>query len=305
MDKVLDYEGFLEEFKRRLERALGVELERRTIVRNTYKSEYLVNKDSHGAFSQDATVHLSAQYFFSVYERGMREHEQKGDDLGTASEQIFSDIVLAGRLSKVEKLPVFDRAYLFDHVFYGLIGQKENREYMCLAPHKRFLDMLVVYYVDCGEQGIVELDYGMLGAAGVSAQEIWEAAVVNTPKLFPRTYREKAVSPEELECSFMVVVDGERGNASAGMLDYEVLDEYEKRLSKGENLYVYPLGIHRFVICGAKERAEERLSEMLKNGVCRQVRQRDDQLTVTLYRYTKLDGLWMVRYVAGPQLVIG
>lgn len=170
----------------------------------------------------------------------------------------------------VDKFMDFDR--LRDKIMYKLINYDMNRAYLDTVPMRRMLDLAVVYYYRVDEEEL-------LGATcvirnedierwGVSEEDLWELASVNTPREEPARIRGLcecicdyyAMDPE----NEMFQSDAEEVLYMAGRAPMHILSnesqifgaacllypETMKILSDkfGADLYVLPSSVHEVIL---------------------------------------------------------
>lgn len=76
-----------------------------------------------------------------------------------------------------------------DHICFKLIHYEKNKEFLKTVPHKRFLDLAIVFYCIADEEFLNRATILIRNADmerwGISKEELFKKAAENTPKLLP------------------------------------------------------------------------------------------------------------------------
>lgn len=132
---------------------------------------------------------------------------------------------------------------LKDKIVFKLINKKENQELLRQIPYEEYLDLAVVFYA--------VLEHTSFGTATllihnshlriwkVSKADIYEAAIMNTPRLMP-------MAIEQLT-NYMYVVTNRYRNLGAAVMLYP--DVWKKAVEKiGGSFYILPSSIHEVIL---------------------------------------------------------
>ena len=162
-----------------------------------------------------------------------------------------------------------------DKIVYKLINYNANRKLLSLVPHKKILDLAMVYYCILGE-----------------------IAVSNTPKLLPvKIYEmselikyvdtaEGRYSLDDPWCSNLYVLTNKsRINGAAGIMYEGVLKKLADKLES--DMYILPSSIHEVIILPKstmfnKEELMAMVRDVNTEGVSK-----DEVLSYTVYEYDR------------------
>lgn len=132
----------------------------------------------HSAGSNIApTIYLEP--FYEVYEHGADMEEMIGKIREHGSAPCKSaDMSFLREFPKVK-----------DRLCMRLINRDANTEFLEKVPYREFLDLAVVYYVDyCHSEigaGTIQVYNSHMEMWGVTEEDLWEAASINTPERKP------------------------------------------------------------------------------------------------------------------------
>lgn len=132
---------------------------------------------------------------------------------------------------------------LKNKIVFKLINKKENQELLRQIPYEEYLDLAVVFYA--------VLEHTSFGTATllihnshlriwkVSKTDVYEAAIMNTPRLMP-------MAIEQLT-NYMYVVTNRYRNLGAAVMLYP--DVWKKAVEKiGGSFYILPSSIHEVIL---------------------------------------------------------
>lgn len=132
---------------------------------------------------------------------------------------------------------------LKNKIVFKLINKKENQELLRQIPYEEYLDLAVVFYA--------VLEHTSFGTATllihnshlriwkVSKADVYEAAIMNTPRLMP-------MAIEQLT-NYMYVVTNRYRNLGAAVMLYP--DVWKKAVEKiGGSFYILPSSIHEVIL---------------------------------------------------------
>ena len=148
-------------------------------------------------------------------------------------------------------------------IVYKLINYNANRKLLSLVPHKKILDLAMVYYCilgDIEDGNATALIYNSnIKNWHIKEDELYRTAVSNTPKLLPVKIYEmseliKYVDTEEGRyslddpwCSNLYVLTNKsRINGAAGIMYEGVLKKLADKLES--DIYILPSSIHEVII---------------------------------------------------------
>lgn len=170
-----------------------------------------------------------------------------------------------------------------DFIYYRLISQKKNREWLQGIPHLPFLDLAIVFGVVCNqsEQGVETLivHNALMELWGVTVRDLFQASEENTPRLFPyqsislfRMLSQYLEIPEEEDISnedvrderkIQVLSNSSGVNGASVILYPGVIESVAKEYDS--NLCILPSSIHEVIVVpAADESTASELSSMVK-----------------------------------------
>lgn len=197
---------------------------------------------------------------------------------------------------------------IFDsRVILMLINTEQNKDLLKTIPHREFCDLSIVYrfVANMDSNGISSgfINNEIAKEKGLSEQELYDAAIVNTPKIFPPVIKtiDEVVReitgdsiPEEIrDLVFaeitpekqMYVISNDMQLYGAACLLYE--NELHKLAERvGCNLYIIPSSIHDLIAIPAVSGNEEELAEMVAE-VNREHVKLEERLSNQVYHYDK------------------
>lgn len=201
--------------------------------------------------------------------------EQLGSNM--TFDEIVKDIIsiykkyMGISMRNAAALTIFD--YVKDKVVFKLIQAETNRELLAEIPSIPFLDMTIVFYLllDKSEEGQMTalIHNNHLEVWNTTAEELYQLAKINTPKLLPARLRtieevmyeilmgqfaeiEKAdvisrMSEEIQGKSAFYVFTNQNGVNGAACILYEgYLEEFAKK--KGTDILILPSSIHEVLL---------------------------------------------------------
>lgn len=153
---------------------------------------------------------------------------------------------------------------IYNKIKCKLINTEANRILVDNSPHKKILDLSIVYYIDLGsEYGVsksTHITYTMLEILGLTLEELDAIALRNLktskPRIEPMISRMlemvglSGVFDEEdfteTEKSMFILTNAEKTNGAISILNRELLADFAHR--QGTDLWLIPSSIHEFII---------------------------------------------------------
>ena len=190
-----------------------------------------------------------------------------------------------------------------DRICFRLVNTERNWEFLEAAPHRDFMDLSAVYYV-CfevtgGRYASITVTDRMADEWGVTEEELWETAFINTQKNLPaETMRmEDAISafwgntaaaPEE--GNGMVVATNIKKWYGAATIFY---DDVLTRLTDilGERIFLLPSSVHEFIAIADDGSTDPAFLAEMVRGINRDMVSGRDFLSDSVYRYEKGGGI--------------
>lgn len=192
-----------------------------------------------------------------------------------------------------------------ERICFKLINANSNYSLLCRSPHRKFLDMAVVYYVflEVNEGGFLSAqvnDY-LLEAWDKTELDLWELAYANTCKVNPLNFsslKEKLTeilgdfSSNHAERSYVL----SSGYGTFGTV--HVL--YESELGRiaeeiGDDLYFLPTSIHEWFIVPASEmESAKEMLEMASEYFASGLVEEEVELSRSVYCYDRNKGFYKI-----------
>lgn len=164
-------------------------------------------------------------------------------------------------------------------IAFKLIHMQSNLPLLQKVPFVNYQDLVIVFFLlidvdPCGS-GTILITNEMKNSWGVNAKDLYEAAMENTPVLFPADFRPMCVVASELldtECfledfadNHMYILTNSTKHFGASAILYpELLKNISESLK--EDFYLIPSSVHEFIIlpCSCSPSSKE-LNEMVKS----------------------------------------
>ena len=200
----------------------------------------------------------------------------------------------------------FDK--LKGRIIFRLINFEKNKALLAEVPHKKFMDLAIVYYVIVKRSesymATTMIKNDFLDKWGVNADLLFELAKKNTPKILkariaPITGFLNEISgsdiydiPDETESYMFVLTNITRVNGASCMLYNGVLERFSKRLNR--DLYILPSSVHELIIVPADENvSSEDLKHIVRDINVKGVAD-DEVLSDNVYTFSLKEGKIML-----------
>ena len=221
---------------------------------------------------------------------------------GRSLEEIVNDILrVYDRKRSVESMDLnilgsFERSK--SRIIFKIVNYEKNLELLRGVPHRRFLDLAVIYVVVLDIQGDVNATVTIKNEHakkwGVTEEDLWESAKKNSPEiagpqilsLFELIGEMTGCDvPEEEDVQMYVLTNKRRLNGASCILYDHVLKEFSCTL--GKDVYIIPSSIHEVILFPVDAQADtDRLQEIINEVNCTQVSEQEI-LSGRLYRYSR------------------
>ena len=211
----------------------------------------------------------------------------QGCTLEELAEELVEFAVQSNIRGKIPAQFFMDFAQVKNRFCYKLVNYKKNERFLQTVPHKRVLDLAMVYYYSVDpvvmEHATVLIRHMDIMRWHITAEEVERAAIENTPKLLTWKISTMAelmqeildwemeedetnpfrISIEEKEPMPMYVLTNKEKYFGAACIFYpDVLKQISEKLE--DNLYILPSSIHECIIIPASgEYTRKSLSEMV------------------------------------------
>ncbi len=195
-----------------------------------------------------------------------------------------------------------------DRLCMKLVNRESNLEFLSEVPYREFLDMAVVYYVDYYDPvvgaGTIQVYNSHMEMWGVSEEELWEVAGINTPERKPGRIEslgdllaeafakyddddseQSYSSIREGAVSMMIITNIERMYGAAAVLYSRMLKQAADKT--GSDLFILPSSLHEVIavpVIDGEEAAD--LKEMVRE-VNRKELQPEEVLSDNVYIYRR------------------
>lgn len=195
-----------------------------------------------------------------------------------------------------------------EKIIMRLVNTEWNRQMVEGIPHREFCDLSVTYWIFLGMDGdsmaSVMVTDQIAEMAGMTEQQLYEKAAIDTRELFPPTVtditsviRDAMVSAGEdadiyfdgmpMKAPIYVVSNSIRNNGAASMLCGDGLRGIAERM--GTDLYILPSSIHEVIAVPAAGLDPDVLAQMVAEINMREVMP-DERLSNHVYRYDRGSG---------------
>jgi hypothetical protein len=202
----------------------------------------------------------------------------------------------------------FNLSSIKERVFMVLINTEQNMELLGKIPHREFCDLSIIYRyaVEIKDRAVCSfvIDSHFAERAGMTEQQLYDAAFLNTKVLLPPSVRamdeiiremyESKGMPEELIGAIageiqaqgaMYVISNQQGcNGAVSMLYEDGLHALAEKI--GTDMYILPSSIHEVIAVSALERELEELAEMVSEINQSEVAV-EDRLSNQVYHYDR------------------
>lgn len=246
----------------------------------------------------------------NIYLNQIYEEYLDGMTIDEAVERILSTYRMTRPALDFDMKSLFNEQVIRQQVVYRLINYSRNKALLEEVPHKRFLDLALIYYVMVHDEklgkGAVMVRNDMLSCYPITLQELDEAALANTRSLLPadflritdllREFGEKSGADsyadisleEESEQSILYVLTNKSRQFGAFyMTDSEVLSGICEMLDT--DLYVLPSSVHECMVVPADQWSDtESLACMVRDINHSQVSE-DEYLADTVYLFRRTE----------------
>ena len=243
----------------------------------------------------------------TIYINDMYENYRYTDDLDATLKNAARLFVRSvERDNEVASMVDFNNCQ--DKIVFQLINTEQNKEMLAGIPHRDFNDLSIIYRVmiKISDEGTysAQIHNDMAKSLGLSEEELFKLASINTPKLFPvsiKTMNEvmmeifaKDGMPEDMiriviedtpEEKMMYVIGNERNiYGASSMLYTDSIQELAEKM--GSDLYILPSSINEVLAVSADSYDPYELADMVVEVNMNQV-ELAERLSNQVYHYDK------------------
>lgn len=243
----------------------------------------------------------------TIYINDMYENYRYTDDLDATLKNAARLFVRSvERDNEVASMVDFNNCQ--DKIVFQLINTEQNKEMLAGIPHREFNDLSIIYRVmiKISDEGTysAQIHNDMAKSLGLSEEELFKLASINTPKLFPVTIKTmnevmmeifaKDGMPEDMirivledtpEEKMMYVIGNERNiYGASSMLYTDSIQELAEKM--GSDLYILPSSINEVLAVSADSYDPYELADMVVDVNMNQV-ELAERLSNQVYHYDK------------------
>lgn len=252
--------------------------------------------------SEKVSPCLYLDYYYEQYKQGVTVADIINEMLNVVNEnkgEVEQQSLITSEISDFSKVN--------DLICYKLVNTKMNEALLKTVPHKKLLDLAIVYYVVCkmDEDGIgtILVENSFFEEWDCSLEELHEKAVENTMRIFPPQIRsmeevifgmmgrEEEVSESCDGSARMYVASNSMNLHGAAIILYPNLlrDFFHGLKRKAKGLVILPSSIHEQIIIPYTEHMEvDSLRAMVKEINSTQV-EKEEVLSDSVYVYSVND----------------
>ncbi len=243
----------------------------------------------------------------TIYINDMYDIYRRTDDLEETLKNAVSLFVRsAEKNNEVASMVDFNNCQ--DKIVFQLVNTEQNKEMLAGVPHREFNDLSVIYRVmiKISDEGTysAKIHNDMADSLGLSEEDLFKLASVNTPKLFPVTiktmnevmmeiFTKDGMPPEIAEMMLgaapedrmMYVISNERNiYGASSMLYTDSMQELAEKV--GSDLYILPSSINEVLAVSADGFEPNELADMVVEVNMNQVKL-EERLSNQIYHYDK------------------
>lgn len=202
------------------------------------------------------------------------------------------------------KVPAFTARSLLDNVILQLISIKGNEDYIKDLPHRRFLDMAVIYrrIISMDEHGIMSfvIDNYLADHANITEDQLYNKAYTNTQRMFPPLYCDMRSLLENMSCEsfavdedddddplILVITNEHKYLAATAMLYPEFFEEISRDLDS--DLVILPSSVHDLIVMPFIDGIDRDVLSSMVEDVNSNHMSKAEVLSYNVYGYKKGD----------------
>lgn len=242
----------------------------------------------------------------TIYLDDFFEEYMAGTSLGDIIEKVVEIYEENSDKLEIDFSFFMDYGKMKDRIMYKLLNYEANEKMLLDIPHKKYMDLAVVFYVmiehDTIGSGSVLIHNNHAEIWQVNEEDLYETAVSNTPKFLKYRFSSMENIVEEIFCEGeaedflengefsehdMYVLTNNRKMFGAACLLYDgLLRKISNKLKS--NLYIIPSSIHELIIIPQKAfpHDKEDLIEMVRTINANEV-DTVDVLSDNVYEYCR------------------
>ncbi|MEG0924219.1 MAG: DUF5688 family protein [Anaerovoracaceae bacterium] len=251
----------------------------------------------------------------TIYLNDLYEGYQNGTSIKELIEMVIGADKSFTFSSEFDLDKIMEWNYIKDKLIFKIGGEKSNQNIKNNSPTRRKNNMLISYHVTIttsdGQRGTCRITNELMDNIGVNENQLFEAASINTPRIFPvhfsamEALRDEmignngAVKAKKMDLKHQLmdidikeplfVLTNDYGIEGASTICYpEVLRDIADKF--GENLFILPSSIHEVILVPESRKIPiENLRKMVVSINATQVKIRE-KLTDDVYVFDKERG---------------
>lgn len=306
----MNYQNFCEQIKETVGSLLGKEYNVR-----------LVKTDKLNGLTLMSLVILKKEDIIApnIYLEPYYSEFQINKNIDLIADSIISLYHSSNKRTELASIPYTDYLTVKDRIFCKLINYDKNRSLLNNIPHKRYLDLAVIFCILVKKDGdglaSITVKNELMEQWGITVDSLYEKAIENTPQLFIPSVQsmediirgiisDQLPSGEDIDGMDellpellnqqnppyrnppMYVAGNQYGLGGAiWLLQSEELHKLSRKINS--NLYILPSSVHELIIIPYTERiSKDDLFTMVKDVNATQVAL-DEFLADNVYLYTR------------------
>lgn len=236
----------------------------------SYRVEYKEVLKNNGVRLDGISVKSNASGIApTVYVNDFYEEFVSGRDLNEIADCI-EEIIRKNEIdTKIDTEKFIDFEKVKDRIVFKLINLEKNKDLLETVPHKKFLDLAVVYYIaiddDLFEGASILVNNKHLEIWGKNRDELDKLAFINSPRILKPELKSMAETLMEMikqenielkedekipECG-MYILSNERKTFGASVILYEnIVKEFSDKMKS--DVYIIPSSVHEVIMIPSK-----------------------------------------------------
>lgn len=198
----------------------------------------------------------------TIYLEPFYKRFQNGESIQTLADEIFEIHKSCSKQQSLDITSFTAYQHAKKRIVYKLVNYEQNRELLEKIPHRRYLDLAIVYYYifedSVMENATILLHNSHLKMWNVTEEEVYKTACKNTPKLLPASIvgmhelLKNMLGEVPLEeetgdlCPMYVMTNDHKMNGAATMTYPHVIRDFAESI--GENMFIIPSSVHELIL---------------------------------------------------------
>ncbi len=312
----MDFQEFTEKVKEEVGKRLEMQVQVKRVQRNN-------GVTLTGLVIMDSGSNTSPAIYLNSYYEGY----QKEDDIREAA----GDICRIYKSSSIKRPVDLSNFLTFEkakgQIAFRLVNYEKNTERLYGMPHRRFLDLAIIYYYVVKEppfdgRASIQISNSHMETWSVTESELYKTAMSNTPQLQPlavegidgcirgildkelkkvsdgdgdvgriflKMLLTELILSDSLKVPMYVMTNKENQYGAACILYPDSIKGFADKI--GSDLYIFPSSVHEVILVSAGEGEEtEKLYAMVRE-INREQVDLEEQLSDNVYIYRRAEGM--------------